>query len=187
MTLQCHSLTDTGWHTTIPDVFLHPVRPVILRVRAVLSASGAAALGPARPPSGAGSRRSHGGARRSGERKVPELRPRRSRRAALPLRAAPGRAGAGPATVPGRSGARALLTPFSPSSQHPQGRVAAQRHGPGPVSAAPLPSSPEAAPEGRRGRVRRGGAGAGARPCRELGTTPPAPPEASLDLNFVQH
>ncbi|XP_041315037.1 COMM domain-containing protein 10 isoform X1 [Pyrgilauda ruficollis] len=59
-----------GWNRTIPDVFLQQVHSVILWVRAVLAESGTAALGPARPPSRAGLRRSHGGARRAGERQA---------------------------------------------------------------------------------------------------------------------
>lgn len=153
----------------MPDVFLHLVHSPILRVRAALAASGGAMLGPARPPSGAGPSHSHGGAHRAGERQVPALRQRRSRQAG-PCGA--GRSRAGSARVPGRSGARAPLT-LLPFSQHPQGRVAAQRRGPGPVSAAPLPPSPEAASEGWQGvgagwescRSGLGGVGAGTRRC----------------------
>uniref|UniRef100_A0A674HBJ6 COMM domain containing 10 n=1 Tax=Taeniopygia guttata TaxID=59729 RepID=A0A674HBJ6_TAEGU len=112
-----------GWNRTIPDVFLHQFHSVTRRVCAALSESGAAALGLARPPSGAGPRHSHGGSRRAGEQQVPALRRRRSRRAG-PGRAGPcgarrggaGRSGAGTATVPGLRGARARLTPLPPSS-----------------------------------------------------------------------
>lgn len=83
---------------------------------------------------------------------------RRQRRSRPCLRSPRGRAGRGGDRPRPRLGtAWVPLTGSSPSVQHPQGRVAAERHGPGPVSAAPLPPSAKAAPEGWRGGRRRGG------------------------------